>query len=187
MKLSEYFDSREFACHDGSEHAISAELISKLTALRKEIGKPITITSGYRSPAYNKSIKGATNSFHMRGMAADCQVEGMTPAQLKAIALRIGFRGIGLYDNFIHLDVRAKYTEWDFRTKKDAEGNDIMKKGIGIIIDGKDMGRIGVLIDGLTYIPVRTTKEELGIKEAVWVENTETAIIKTEVGANGGH
>ena len=180
MKLSKYFDSREFACHDGSEHEISKELIDKLTRLREVIGKSIHVNSGYRSPAYNKAIGGATHSYHMLGMAADCHVDGMTPAQIKAIAVQLGFRGIGLYDNFIHLDVRPKYTEWDFRTKKDAEGKDIMKKDIGVIINGKNMGRIGILVDGLTYIPIRLTKDELGIKEATWVENTETAIIKTE-------
>lgn len=42
-----------------------------LEPLRKEYGKPIYVTSGYRSEALNKAIKGAKNSQHMIGEAAD--------------------------------------------------------------------------------------------------------------------
>ncbi len=34
-------------------------------------GAPILISSGYRSPALNTAIKGAKNSLHMKGLAAD--------------------------------------------------------------------------------------------------------------------
>lgn len=34
-------------------------------------GVPILVSSGYRSPALNKAIKGAKNSLHMKGLAAD--------------------------------------------------------------------------------------------------------------------
>ena len=42
-----------------------------LEPLRKEYGKPIYVTSGYRSEALNQAIKGARNSQHMKGEAAD--------------------------------------------------------------------------------------------------------------------
>lgn len=41
-----------------------------LDPLREKVGR-IQINSGYRTPAYNKQIGGATNSQHCRGEAAD--------------------------------------------------------------------------------------------------------------------
>lgn len=38
--------------------------------LREKVG-PIKVNSGYRTPAYNKQIGGATNSQHCRGEAVD--------------------------------------------------------------------------------------------------------------------
>ena len=43
-----------------------------LDPLREKIGA-IRITSGYRTPAYNKQIGGATNSQHCKGEAVDLQ------------------------------------------------------------------------------------------------------------------
>ena len=42
-----------------------------LDPLRANIEKPIIITSGYRSPSYNKKVGGAKNSQHIKGQAVD--------------------------------------------------------------------------------------------------------------------
>ena len=42
-----------------------------LDPLRDAYGKPIIVTSGYRSPALNKAVKGSKTSQHMKGQAAD--------------------------------------------------------------------------------------------------------------------
>lgn len=42
-----------------------------LQPIRDAWGKPIKITSGYRSPALNKAVGGATYSVHQRGYAVD--------------------------------------------------------------------------------------------------------------------
>ena len=42
-----------------------------LDPLRKAYGKPIRVNSGYRCPAKNKAVGGATASQHMKGEAAD--------------------------------------------------------------------------------------------------------------------
>ena len=48
------------------------ELINKvLDPLRKAYGKPIRVTSGYRSPRLNASVGGVKTSQHLKGQAAD--------------------------------------------------------------------------------------------------------------------
>lgn len=115
MRLSEHFDSEEFKCKDGKEHAINKKLIDGLEELRKLAGKPIHINSGYRSPEYNKKIKGAKYSQHLLGNAADITIQGYTPKQIKAMAEKIAvFKngGIGLYKTFVHVDVRSGKSRW---------------------------------------------------------------------------
>ena len=45
-----------------------------LEPLRQWCGKPIIISSGYRSPALNKAVGGAKNSQHMTGEAVDIRL-----------------------------------------------------------------------------------------------------------------
>ena len=84
MKLTNNFSlqeltSSETALRRGIDNTPSPEVILNLKALCENVlqplrdwyGKPITITSGYRSPELNKAIKGAANSDHMRGQAVD--------------------------------------------------------------------------------------------------------------------
>lgn len=55
-----------------------------LQPIRDYIKKPIRITSGYRCKTLNDlpTIRGAKNSEHLTGQAADIVVAGMTPKQL---------------------------------------------------------------------------------------------------------
>ncbi len=74
-------------------------------------GKKIVMNSGYRTPWHNASVGGAANSYHMKCMAADFFIPGVSKDKLIAFAKRnrlIG--GLGCYPNekFIHIDVREK-------------------------------------------------------------------------------
>lgn len=51
-----------------------------LDPLRRMCGKPIVITSGYRSPQLNKKVGGVANSWHTQGNAADIHVSSITEA-----------------------------------------------------------------------------------------------------------
>ena len=64
-----------------------------LEAIRALVCKPVNISSGYRCEALNKAVKGASDSAHKRGLAADISVVGYTPRQL---ALAIKNSGIKL-------------------------------------------------------------------------------------------
>lgn len=46
-------------------------LASYLDGIRTKYGKPITVTSGFRSIALNKAVGGVANSQHTNGLAAD--------------------------------------------------------------------------------------------------------------------
>lgn len=113
-QITPHFKVREFACKDGSDEIIvSNELVSKLELLRMEIGRAITITSGYRSDSYNKKVGGAYNSYHKRGMAVDIVANGYTPSRLAVRAAQLGFNGIGIYKNFTHIDIRENSYVWE--------------------------------------------------------------------------
>ena len=60
-----------------------------LDPLRESIGQPIKVNSGYRGPALNKRIKGATKSQHLVGQAADIQCPGMTVVDLFKTVIRM--------------------------------------------------------------------------------------------------
>ena len=57
------------------EHIRNIQLLVKyvLQPLREALRSPIRITSGYRSEALNKLIKGSKRSQHCKGQAADIQ------------------------------------------------------------------------------------------------------------------
>ena len=83
--ITKNFSLSEFArCREGLqdvphdvEHTITYRLAPKLQYLRDRIGRPIRITSGYRSEAYNKRIGGSKTSRHVYGLAADIDVANM--------------------------------------------------------------------------------------------------------------
>ena len=70
-----YFTEKELGI-EGANAIIKKNmniLVDKvLDPLREKVGA-IRITSGYRTPAYNKQIGGATNSQHCKGEAVDLQ------------------------------------------------------------------------------------------------------------------
>lgn len=56
------------------EHKENLILLIKklLDPIREKYGKPITISSGYRSPLLNAAVGGSPTSNHSMGCAADC-------------------------------------------------------------------------------------------------------------------
>ena len=94
------------------------ELAKNLQVLRDSLGKSITITSGYRSPEHNAKVKGAKNSQHVKGTAADIKVKGMTPKEVALViegliaSGKMKEGGIGIYPTWIHYDHRGVKRRW---------------------------------------------------------------------------
>lgn len=109
-KIGEHFVAKEFACKDGSQIIfIDDYLVSILDILRSKIGKPVIVNSGYRTPDWNAKCGGAKYSYHMRGMAADIRVKGMSAKQLANELDAIIPEGCGIivYSGWVHFDVRT--------------------------------------------------------------------------------
>ena len=113
-KLSANFCVKEFACTDGSDPIfIDTELVSVLQKIREHFGKPVTITSAYRTPTRNKEAGGTTYSQHLYGKAADIKISGVTPKKIADYAETLLPKGgIGIYNTFTHIDVRSVKSRW---------------------------------------------------------------------------
>lgn len=110
VKLGRRFSVKEFACKDGSPVTFVDEYLwTVLDILRQKIGKPITITSGYRTPEHNARVGGAIYSYHMRGMAADIKADMPAKELAKELDKIVPDEcGIIVYNNWVHFDVRKK-------------------------------------------------------------------------------
>ena len=120
--LSAHFKAREFACADGSDPIfIDDELVTLLEVLRLHFGRPVVVTSGFRTAAHNAAVGGARFSQHCYGRAADIRVQGIPVEQLAAYAETClpGTGGIGRYPpragravGWVHVDTRPAKSRW---------------------------------------------------------------------------
>ena len=108
--LTANFSVKEMQCPCGCELCdMDVLFLDKLQALRDDIKRPLHITSGYRCPPHNLEVKGVKTSRHLIGIAADISTWGMTSSCLYLFlrtALGIGFTGVGVGKNFVHVDTR---------------------------------------------------------------------------------
>lgn len=110
-KITNNFKVNEFKS-DSKIVLIHGTLPIVLQKIRDEIGKGLNITNAYRTEAHNKRVGGASNSFHLYGMAADIWAKGITPIELAKVIdnlFPITF-GVIAYPKkgIVHFDVRAK-------------------------------------------------------------------------------
>ena len=130
MKLTKNFNREEFDCKCGCEMPSSVfyevELLAEeLQVIRDHFKAPIQINSAYRCPSHNKAIGGVSNSQHVLGKASDIVIKGYTPDEV-ADELEVMLEdeclfpfhlgGIGRYNTFTHIDIRANKARWDNRT-----------------------------------------------------------------------
>lgn len=123
-KLSRSFTVGELASSGGrtdDRARISPALVRCLQAMRDRVGRPIKVTSGYRSWSRNvdvcrRSGKKPTVSRHCSGQAADITISGMSGLQIAKLAHdSCGDKiGVGVGKSFTHMDVRGVWTVWTY-------------------------------------------------------------------------
>ena len=101
------FQPHELASKREGALMIDTDALDKLQALRTALGQPMTVVSAYRSPAHNKAVGGAKNSYHMKAMAFDIAMHNHDPHEFERLARDAGFTGFGFYPHkgFMHIDI----------------------------------------------------------------------------------
>lgn len=96
MKLTPNFSLSEFirsdaAAAQGLDNYPPADVLARIQVLafgmelvRRTLGGPIIVKSGYRSPEVNAAVKGTATSDHLSGWACDFVRPGLTPWQAAA-------------------------------------------------------------------------------------------------------
>jgi len=155
------FSPREMACKGTGALVVDQEAMNKLQALRGALGKPMLITSAYRSPSHNKRVGGATRSKHLEAIAFDVRMENHDPHEFEAAARRAGFTGFGYYpkSGFMHIDTgpaRSWGTPWpitatDLPTEPRIQPETIKSDTEAQAAAGA--GAAGLVATGVEYLP----------------------------------
>lgn len=126
MQLTKNFKLEEFSCKDGTvvpQELIPnvQELASYLQIIRNELGFGFTPNSAYRTIDHNKDIGGSKKSRHLTAEACDIPAKKISSIKLYNLIDRlikdgkIKEGGLGLYNSFVHYDIRGYRARWDNR------------------------------------------------------------------------
>lgn len=99
---------------------LKPSLVRMLKQIERHYGKKMIVTSGYRSPQYNKRVNGAKKSMHMYCAAADVQVPGVNRLELaRYVRMMPGRGGVGTYchTESIHIDVGPE-RDWNWKCRR---------------------------------------------------------------------
>lgn len=104
-RASQHFRFAEFASKGNGWIKLDRALVRGLERYRSAVGGSVAIVSGYRDPAHNRQVGGASDSQHLHGNAADVP-PALTVARVRALH---AFSGIGFDPRsglVRHVDVR---------------------------------------------------------------------------------
>ena len=119
MKISKHYSRHEFACACGCGFdPVDIELIDILELIREHYNQPVFINSAARCQEYNRSIGSKDSSQHTKGKAADIYLDKVNLNSVRNFIDRLNPErfGLGIYNDFLHIDVRNSKARWDKRS-----------------------------------------------------------------------
>lgn len=132
-KLTPHFSLEEYAIHQTEDCTITREAMKHaemLEEFRRWLKRPMTVNAWCRTAKYNKKVGGNANSSHLRGVATDIGMPGLSEDRFikyakkwKEICENHGVVGeAGLYTWGIHLGSHVTYSNtfyhWDSRSNR---------------------------------------------------------------------
>jgi uncharacterized protein YcbK (DUF882 family) len=99
---------------------LKPQLVQVLKGVERHYGREVVVTSGFRSPTFNRRVRGAKNSLHMYCAAADIQVSGVSKWALAQYLRSLpGRGGVGTYchTDSIHVDIGPD-RDWNWRCSR---------------------------------------------------------------------
>ncbi len=130
-KLSPHFRVREFASPDSDVVQIDPQLITILERLYDYLGcSKIIITSGYRTPAYDREVGGSGRGYHTEGRAADVNCwrgnDRLHGSEICCALQELGWdHGIGwIAGCAVHIDTRTTRYWFDEQNGNRSVGDD---------------------------------------------------------------
>jgi hypothetical protein len=109
-KLSENFSAGEFVSANKGRFALfSSHVLTQMQFMRNLVKRAVRITSGYRSPGYNRKIDGSARwSRHTYGDAVDFSIPGLSIQELQPLCEDFQASFTLLYERHIHCDWRTQ-------------------------------------------------------------------------------
>ena len=112
----EHFSPREMADRETGELLVSPAFMDWLAVLRAMHGKPMVVSSGYRTPLHQFTRTGRRTGAHVDGMAIDVLCSGQDAERLERLAVGLGVLGRGIQQSssiphrkrYLHLDMWTK-------------------------------------------------------------------------------
>lgn len=175
LKLSPHFQVGEFRSYNARTGKLTSDTVKIDEELPKVLEKifdklncsKIIVTSGYRTPAFEKELSGKTTGQHVLGKAADIicydqKGQKIDPKKVCEAAQDLGVSGIGYMAGGTHIDVRPNKSWFD-----ETKGNKVVSDWYAYFGDKKPSAQ---------PTPKPQTDPELGhttLKAGAW--NVRTA------------
>ncbi len=107
--MAQFFSEKELACKCCGANGMKPVFLEMLDALRLAYNRPIILNSAFRCEKKNRETPGAApDSQHLLGLAADIScVDSAERFLLVKLAFSLGFRGIEIGADWVHVDFRA--------------------------------------------------------------------------------
>ncbi len=92
--------------------------LKALDAIASRLGaRPKPLVSVYRSPTYNRAVRGRSKSQHLVNKAVDVQFNGVSAYTVSKMARKMRSEGlfkggVGSYSSFTHIDTRGSNADW---------------------------------------------------------------------------